>query len=191
MSRPMLFQRREPATWRDRARNVFWPRKGLGRPFRYAGKRILRRSASPHAVATGVAVGTLSSFTPFLGLHVLMAVAIAHVLAGDLLAAALATVLANPLTLPFILAGTFHVGEQVMGTDSGLAVDLVDLKGLSEHLSFSELWEPVVQPMLVGALALGVPAAASAYAVTRVGLRAFQNRRRRGSGRTGSEKQKT
>jgi uncharacterized protein len=183
---PMLFQRREPATWRDRARNFFWPRKGLDRPFRYIGKRILRRSASPHAVATGVAVGTLSAFTPFLGLHVVLAVAVAHVLAGDLLAAMLATALANPLTLPFILAGTFHVGEEIMGTASGHGVGNVDLAGLFEHLRLFELWEPVLQPMLVGSLVLGLPAAASAYGVTRIGVRMFRHGRQRpGPGQTG------
>ena len=82
----MLFRRRKPATWRNRVREFFWPRKGLGRSVRYLGKRILRLSASPHAVAIGVAAGTFSAFTPFLGLHVILAVALAYALAGNLVA---------------------------------------------------------------------------------------------------------
>ncbi len=81
----MLFRRRKKATWPDRLREFFWPRKGLTRPARYLAKRILRLSASPHAVAAGVAAGTFSAFTPLLGFHVILALALAYLFAGNLL----------------------------------------------------------------------------------------------------------
>lgn len=173
----MLFRRRKPATWRDRVRDLFWPRKGLSRPFRYLGKRILRLSSSPHSVATGVAVGMLSALTPFLGLHVVMAVAVSYLLSGNIVAAALATAVANPLTLPFIWAGTFRTGELVLGVAPEHSGSLVDLAHLLDHLTFADLWAPVLKPMLVGSLVLGVPLAAAAYLVTRVAVRAFRRRR--------------
>ncbi|WP_183807154.1 DUF2062 domain-containing protein [Mycoplana azooxidifex] len=173
----MLFRRRKPATWRDRVRDLFWPRKGLSRPFRYLGKRILRLSASPHSVATGVAVGMFSALTPFLGLHVILAVAVSYVLSGNVIAAALATTFANPLTLPFIWAGTFRAGELVLGAASEHGGSPIDLAHLLDHLTFSDLWAPVIKPMLVGSLVLGVPLAAAAYLVTRFGVRAFRKRR--------------
>ncbi|MCD2181075.1 DUF2062 domain-containing protein [Rhizobium sp. GN54] len=173
----MLFRRRKPATWRDRVRDLFWPRKGLSRPFRYLGKRILRLSSSPHSVATGVAVGMLSALTPFLGLHVVMAVAVSYLLSGNIVAAALATAVANPLTLPFIWAGTFRTGELVLGVAPEHSGGLVDLAHLLDHLTFADLWVPVLKPMLVGSLVLGVPLAAAAYLVTRVAVRAFRRRR--------------
>lgn len=174
---PMLFRRRKPATWRDRVRAILWPRKGIDRPFRYFGKRILRLSASPHAVAVGVAAGTLSAFTPFLGLHVVLAVALAHVLAGNIIAAALSTAIANPLTLPLIWAGTLEVGEILLGAPSEHSGRALDLAGLYDHLTFSDLWGPVLEPMLVGSFALGLPAAAVAYAGARVGVNMFRRQR--------------
>lgn len=171
-----MFRRRKPATWRDRVREFFWPRKGLDRPVRYLGKRIVRLSASPHAVGVGVAVGTLSAFTPFLGLHVVFAVAAAYVLSGNVIAAALATTIANPLTLPLIWAGTLEVGELLLGNAS-VPGPTVDLGHLFDHLAFADLWAPVLKPMLVGSLALGLPAALLGYVITRVGVQMVRERR--------------
>lgn len=175
----MLFRRRKPATWRDRVRDLFWPRKGLSRPFRYLGKRILRLSASPHSVAMGVSIGIFSAFTPFLGLHVILAVAVSYLLSGNIIAAALATTFANPLTLPLIWAGTFEAGAFLLGTASGPAAGTVALAKLVDHLAFADLWTPVLEPMLVGSLVLGLPSAVLAYGVTRFGVRAFRKRRQR------------
>ena len=83
----MLFRRRKKASWPDRVREFFWPRKGFTRQARYLAKRILRLSASPHAVAAGVAAGTFSAFTPLLGFHAILALALAYLTAGNLLAA--------------------------------------------------------------------------------------------------------
>ena len=173
----MLFRRRKKASWPDRVREFFWPRKGFSRPARYLAKRILRLSASPHAVAAGVAAGTFSAFTPLLGFHVILALALAYLAAGNLLAAALATTIANPLTIPLIAIATFRVGEAVLGIRSGEAVSASELFHMLEHLELSDLWQPVLKPMLVGAGMLGAVAAALAYCVTRFAVRSFKARR--------------
>ncbi len=54
-------------------RELLWPRKGFLRPLRYLTMRILRLTASPHAVAVGVAAGVFVSWTPFIGVHFVMA----------------------------------------------------------------------------------------------------------------------
>lgn len=138
----MLFRRRKKASWPDRVREFFWPRKGFTRPARYLAKQILRLSASPHAVAAGVAAGTFSAFTPLLGFHVILALALAYLTAGNLLAAALATTIANPLTIPLIAIATFRVGEGVLGIRSAEAVSASELFHMLEHLELSELWHP-------------------------------------------------
>ena len=173
----MLFRRRKRASWPQRLREFFWPRKGLTRPARYLAKRILRLSASPHAVAAGVAAGTFSAFTPLLGLHVILALALAYLTAGNLLAAALATTIANPLTIPLIAVATFRLGEVLLGVQSAQAVPASELFHMLEHLEFSELWQPVLKPMLTGAGILGIAAAALAYGVTRFAVRSFKARR--------------
>lgn len=158
-------------------REFLWPRKGLTRPARYLAKRILRLSASPHAVAAGVAAGTFSAFTPLFGFHVILALALAYLMAGNLLAAALATTIANPLTIPLIALATFRLGEILLGIQSAEAVTAVELFHRLEHLQFSELWQPVLKPMLAGAGILGVSAAFVAYGVTRFAVRSFKARR--------------
>lgn len=173
----MLFRRRKKPSWADRLREFFWPRKGVTRPARYLAKRILRLSASPHAIAAGVAAGTFSAFTPFLGFHVILAFALAYLMAGNLLAAALATTVANPLTIPFIALATFRLGEILLGIRSTEAITAAGLFHKLEHLEFSELWQPVLKPMLVGAGLLGVLAAIFAYGVTRFAVRSFKARR--------------
>lgn len=173
----MLFRRRKKASWPDRVREFFWPRKGLTRPARYLAKRILRLSASPHAVAAGVAAGVFAAFTPLLGFHVILALALAYLTAGNLLAAALATTIANPLTIPFIAVATFRLGEIVLGVRSAEAATAAELFHMLEHLEFSELWQPVLKPMLVGAGLLGVSAACLAYGATRLAVRSFKMRR--------------
>lgn len=177
MSWAMLFRRRKKAGWLDRLREFFWPRKGFTRPARYLAKRILRLSASPHAVAAGVAAGTFSAFTPLLGFHVILALALAYLMAGNLLAAALATTIANPLTIPLIALATFRVGEAVLGMKSAEMVTAAELFHRLEHLELSELWQPVLKPMLAGAGLLGIAAAALAYGVTRLAVRSFKARR--------------
>ena len=67
----------------------------------YVTKRILRLTATPHAVAAGVAAGAFTSFTPFMGLHFLLAAVLAWMVRGNLLAPALGTFVGNPLTFPF------------------------------------------------------------------------------------------
>ena len=173
----MLFRRRKKASWPDRVREFFWPRKGFTRPARYLAKRILRLSASPHAVAAGVAAGTVSAFTPLLGFHVILALALAYLMAGNLLAAALATTVANPVTIPLIAIATFRVGEGVLGIRSAEAVSASELFHMLEHLELSELWQPVLKPMLVGAGLLGAVTAVLAYGVTRFAVRSFKARR--------------
>lgn len=173
----MLFRRRKKASWPDRLREFFWPRKGLTRPARYLAKRILRLSASPHAVAAGVAAGAFSAFTPLLGFHVILALALAYLMAGNLVAAALATAIANPLTIPLIGLATFRVGEVLLGIQSAEAVSASELLHMLEHLELSELWQPVLKPMLVGAGLLGTSVAALAYGGTLVAVRSFKARR--------------
>jgi uncharacterized protein len=158
-------------------REFFWPRKGFTRPARYLAKRILRLSASPHAVAAGVAAGTFSAFTPLLGFHIVLALALAYLTAGNLLAAALATTIANPLTIPLIALATFRLGEALLGIHSAEAVTAAELFHMLEHLEFSDLWQPVLKPMLVGAGILGGSMAFLAYGATLFAVRSVRARR--------------
>ncbi|HHV66592.1 DUF2062 domain-containing protein [Brucella intermedia] len=172
----MLFQRRNPPTRKERLRLLVWPRRSFSRSLRYGGKRILRITASPHAVAAGLAVGVFSAFTPFFGFHLIIAIVLAYVLAGNIAAAALGTTLANPLTLPFIWGSTFELGRFIMNGSIDDAPP-IHLGRALETMRFDEIWTPLLKPMLFGSTILGAAFAVVVYFATRFAVSAFRRRR--------------
>lgn len=172
----MLFQRRNPPTRRERLRTLVWPRRSFARSFKYGGKRVLRITASPHAVAAGLAVGVFSAFTPFFGFHLIIAIVLAYFLAGNIAAAALGTTVANPLTLPFIWGSTYELGRLIISGDLEEAPPL-HLGHALQTLKFSEVWTPLLKPMLLGSTVIGGVLAVIAYFVTRFAVTAFRRRR--------------
>jgi uncharacterized protein (DUF2062 family) len=173
----MIFRRRQPATLSTRLRELVWPRKGFTRGLRYLTLRILRLSSSPHSIAVGVAAGAASSATPFVGLHILIAVAAAYLFSGNLIAAGIATALANPLTIPIILATSYEIGTAILGAGSPVPLGGDDMLNMLTHLRFSELWGPVLKPLLVGSLPLVVGSAVVFYIGAYAAARLFQSRR--------------
>lgn len=173
----MLFSRREPLSLGKKLRVAVWPTTSFGRSVRYVAKRILRLSATPHAVAAGVAAGVFSAFTPFLGVHMAIAIAIAWLLSGNMAAAALATFSGNPVTYPPIWAATYALGRFILGQEGeagehGRLAELENAGWFSSGVSgfaqaVESLWEPLLKPMTVGSVPLGVAAAIVAYALTR------------------------
>ena len=181
----MLFDRRTPATWLEKIRISLWPRHSWARSFKYMSKRILRLTASPHAISAGVAAGVFASFTPFIGLHFLIAFAVAYLVAGNFLSAAMGTFFGNPLSFPFIWAATYKVGTFLLSGESGTDAD-EKMSTLTDAdvwtLGFGGIWdlligvwEPVVKPMLVGAVPLGLVFGITAYFATRWATHFYQN----------------
>ncbi|MBC7282693.1 DUF2062 domain-containing protein [Hoeflea sp.] len=174
----MLFRRRKPEGFFDRMRTALWPRRSFGRSFQYLIKRVLRLTATPHAIAAGVAAGVFASWTPLLGFHFILAFAISYILAGNMMAAALGTAFGNPLSFPFIWASTLKLGNMLIGVEVGAHERHVDLEALLRHLDVSQLWDPVLKPMLIGAIPPGIICAVGFYILTYWGVGLFQTRRK-------------
>ena len=186
----MLFQRRTPPDWKEKFRIAIWPRRSWGRSLKYLAKRVLRLTASPHAIAGGIAAGVFASFTPYMGLHFLIAFGIAYIVAGNMIASAAGTFIGNPISFPFIWASTYSTGNFILYGDIGRGGPEETLHGLKEidfwEVGFSgiwdvaiSIWEPVLKPMTVGAIPLGIGMACIAYLITRYAAIAFQLSRRR------------
>ena len=174
----MLFRRRQPETFGERLRTILWPRRSFTRSFRYLKKRVLRLNASPHAIAAGFAAGVASSFTPFIGFHFLLAFAIAYLVAGNMASAALGTVVGNPLTFPLIWGATYEVGQYILH-GSATGGPPMRLGHALAHMDFAAIWTPILKPMLIGGLPLGLGSAALAYTAVFVAARSFQKHRTR------------
>ncbi|WP_458773774.1 DUF2062 domain-containing protein [Endobacterium cereale] len=154
----------------------------MTRNLRYYGLRAARISASPHGVASGIAAGVMIGWTPFLGFHIPLAIALAFLLRGSLVAAALGTLVANPLTFPLIWSASWEIGHFMLGHPGGAAGQVagkqLDLAELVRTLRFAELWQPVLKPMLIGCLPPAIFCGVVVYAATYMGVKRFRARRR-------------
>ena len=186
----MLFKRRHPLGWLEWARLCVWPRRSWMRSGQYVTKRVLRITATPHAVAAGVAAGAFTSFTPLMGLHFITAAALAWLIRGNVVASALGTFLGNPLTFPVIWAVTLATGRWFLGLDTSSAPihlgeamhDVMSavwtLDGEQAARGLEAIWEPVFFPMLLGGLPWGLLVGVVTYWLTYKGALAFRDARR-------------
>jgi uncharacterized protein len=171
----MLFKRRNRAGLRERLRVWAWPRVSWRRSWTYYVKRALRLSATPHAIAAGMAAGAFASFTPFVGFHFMIAFLVAFIIRGNLVAGAIGTAVGNPLTFPLIWAATYQFGQLMLRGESRAAPRrLADL--LMEH-SVDQIW-PLIKPMIVGGIPMGIVAGAVCYFLTYKTVAAYQTARR-------------
>ncbi|MCP4384869.1 MAG: DUF2062 domain-containing protein [Hyphomicrobiales bacterium] len=170
----MLFRRRTPPTRTEQLRTAVWPRGSWSRSLKYFAKRVLRLSASPHAIALGFAAGVLVSWTPLFGFHFLMAIFIAFIFGGNALAAIFGTGVGNPLTFPFMWWLSYTVGSSIL--DLGKRAPKLPQGGLADA-SWAEILD-VLPAMLLGAVPLGLISATVAYFIVRGAVRAYQNARR-------------
>ena len=185
----MLFGRKHPARWPEKLRIMLWPRRSWVRSAKYVTKRILRLTASPHAISAGVAAGVFASFSPFMGFHFIIAFVLAYLVAGNFLAAALGTFFGNPLSFPLIWASTYNVGTFILEGDvtdqkgeelSTLAdTDIMETGVWALWEKLIGLWEPVIKPMLIGSIPLGVFFGIVFYMLTRWAATVFREARRK------------
>lgn len=172
----MMFKRRRKLNFFQRTREVLWPGAGWRRWGLYMAKRMLRIAASPHAVAAGFAAGVFASFTPLVGFHFIVSFLVATLVGGSWLAAALGTTFGNPLTFPLIWGGTLKLGSWMLGQP--VHMPTLELSEAFSHETWDLVW-PVLKPMLVGAIPLGLVVALALYFPVRFGVAAYQERRRR------------
>jgi uncharacterized protein (DUF2062 family) len=180
----MVFARRDKLPLHRSVMHAVWPRSGWKRTLSYFWKRLGRLSATPYAIAIGGAAGTFAAFSPFVGFHIVIAVALAYLLRGSLIAAAFCTLLANPLTIPVIWAATYETGSWVLsGGDDPISADHAGrarpATGAEDFFAagLEAVW-PVLKPMLVGSIPLGLLAAMVSYVVLAIAVRGMQERRR-------------
>lgn len=162
------------------------PPGGFRRAYTYIWHRAKRISASPHKIALGFAIGAFVSFTPFIGLHFVLAGLLAWLLRGSILASALGTAVGNPISFPLIWWGTYNVGGWLLGYEhrSEIVIDLPHGFWLMLVRDFGGFWKqfwevlgPIIVPMMVGALPLGAVVGLVVYFLVRPAVASYQRRR--------------
>ncbi len=193
----MIFKRRTPVTIWRRIKDLFYPRKGWQRGIEYLALRMRRLPDTPHRIALGVAFGVWVCFTPFYGLHMLLAAFMAWAFKANLLSSVAATFLGTPVTFPFIAAICMKVGRRVMGigrggddikavmnafweTGASLWKSFKGLFGFGPggHVDLYKFWSEIFVPYMIGGLIIGTTLALMAYCIAKPSVAAFQKSRR-------------
>src|SRR5579871_2119784 len=110
-----MFRRRSPLTVSARLRNWLWPSMGLRRTASYFWYRLHRIPGTPSSIAAGFAIGVGMAMSPLIGTHMVLSMALAWLVGGNLVAAILGTLTVNPWTAPPIWFTTYYIGRLMQG----------------------------------------------------------------------------
>jgi len=123
-------------------------------------RQLRELRGKPHEISLGIAIGVFVALTPTIPFHTVLAVALAALLRGSKLAAALGVWLSNPLTIPLFYYGSYRLGKFALGYRE-LAMpheySLIALVKLGGHVTVA---------MLHGGVLLGILPAFVAYSLT-------------------------
>jgi uncharacterized protein (DUF2062 family) len=129
----MLFGMRRPRTLFAKLREFIWPRAGWTRTMHYIRHRLARLPGTPYSIAAGFACGAAVSFSPFLGLHFILAGLLAWLIGANIVASAIGTAVGNPWTFPIILPTLYQIGIWILGWETPAEVTV--------ELSFATLFD--------------------------------------------------
>ncbi len=172
----------------DRLREFLWPRTGWERSAKYVFHRVARLPGTPHAIAGGFACGAAISFTPFVGLHIVLAALLAWSIRANIISSAIGTVVGNPWTFPFIWVWVYELGNWMgagAGGDGAEDLDFIGLFGnmleavlrLDAGYLFETAW-PVFLPMLAGGIPTAFVMWLAVYVPLKPVVESYQRRRR-------------
>ena len=178
-----MFRRRKPLSVLKQMRAVIWPARGFRRLFSYLIQRIIRLPGTPASIASGFASGVAASFTPFLGLHFILAGALALLLRGNVLASAIGTFFGNPWTFILIWLADYEIGLAIihafgygadlhvlsideLGAIMGTAMRFLSFSGNIGWADISRDIEQVFMPLLIGGTVLGAIAWVASFLLT-------------------------
>ncbi|MDU8929492.1 DUF2062 domain-containing protein [Alisedimentitalea sp. MJ-SS2] len=194
----MVFKRRDKRPIWKSLIEFFYPRGGWLRAARYVRHRLHRLPDPPHKISRGIWAGVFTAFTPFYGLHFVVAAIVAFVMQGNLLAALLATFFGNPLTYVPIAVVSLKTGHWLLGTEfdpdhagrslGGKFADAghdlwhnIQAKFTGADPDWSNLrvfFDEVFYPYMIGGIIPGIVAASVCYYLAVPVIRVYQNRRK-------------
>lgn len=193
----MVFRRRDRRPPLRALAHFLWPRGGWGRAFLYVKHRVRRLPDSPERIARGIWAGVFTTFTPFYGIHFVIAAIFARLINGNILAALSGTFFGNPLTYVPIGVVSLQAGHWLLGTEFDEEVDksLVskflaaggDLKDNLFALFMDQpadwqglhlFYHDVFYPYMIGGIIPGIISATVCYYLSLPVIRVYQQRRR-------------
>ncbi len=149
--------------------------------FRAAFRRLLAIDDPPERTALAFSIGVFIAFSPFLGLHTIMATLVAFLFRFNKIAIYTGTFINNPfLTLVPIIAASYAVGALILGRPLRIPSEGMELlrdphllTGAYYRKLFLHSWD-VLEPFAIGGTVLSVVCSLGAYPLTLWALRARQ-----------------
>jgi uncharacterized protein len=140
---------------------------------------LLGRAESPDRVAAAIALGVGVGFSPFIGVHFVLAIGLAFLFRLNRVDAVLGQFVGNPWTLPPVFAAGYRLGRQLLRYDRTEVPDLP-----WDRLLHRDFWHaftgPTLRPrlasFLVGTLVLATLIGLAAYLLVRAALRIYHRR---------------
>jgi hypothetical protein len=124
-------------------------------------RAVLHLDDEPWKIAGGLAAGVFIAFTPYYGVHTLLALTLAYLFRLNLAAAVAGAWLVIPPAIPFVMAFCLKLGWLLVGRPAAHS----GVKGVSAAALWSRL-APHLWPLVVGTTVVGVVAAVLAYGIT-------------------------
>jgi len=154
------------------------------RMFRSTLRRLLALDDPPERTALAFSIGIFIAFSPFLGLHTIMATSIAFLFRFNKIAIFSGTFINNPfLTLVPIILASYAVGAFLLGRPVKIPAEGLELLKNPHLLTadyyrklFKEGWD-IVWPFTIGGMLLSVVCSLAAYPVTSWLLRKHKRRK--------------
>ena len=194
----MVFKRRDRRPIWQVVVDFIYPRGGWSRAAQYVKHRVRRLPDTPEKISRGIWAGVFAAFTPFYGLHFVVAAVLARLMRGNILAALMGTFFGNPLTYVPIGVSALWTGHWLLGTKPAENMDR-SLGGkffgagadmwhnfmalfTEQTMDWHELaifYREVFLPYLVGGILPGVISATFCYYLSVPLIAAHQKRRQK------------
>ena len=146
--------------------------KKLKRIIRYMYLRLVRQEMPVHNVAMGFAAGMFVGFLPIIPFQTIVAVAVAFPVRGSKIAAALGTWISNPVNMIPIYLILYYAGSLIIPWEvPPFNPELLELTVMLEQ---GWNWFLV---MLVGGVAMGIPASILSYFLSRHAIAGYRRRK--------------
>ena len=203
----MIFKRRDPKPALRAVAEFLWPHGGWSRAFQYVKHRMRRLPDTPEKVSRGIAAGVFAAFTPFYGIHFVIAALLARMMRGNIFAALLGTFFGNPLTYIPIGVSALAMGHWLLGRPfnaalfgfghrepgfcglgcrfgsafSDIAHNFMAMftPARADWHGLAEFYNEVFLPYMIGGIIPGIICAAVCYYLCVPLISAYQKRRRK------------
>ena len=139
---------------------------------------ILHTDDTPPRAALAFAIGVFIAWTPALGFHTLLALAIAFLFGLNRVAVLAGTFVNNPWTIVPIYSWSAYLGSLLTGAD--VSPPRLEGKSWSDLFDFFAQCRPWIVPLTMGTLVMGALSALVSFPVVLFGIRWYRGLRQAG-----------